>query len=52
MSPFNVADALWRVGDAAATVISPSCVSRLTLPRLQFIRKGKWPGLLVFLAWH
>lgn len=28
----SLAGALWRVGDAAAAVISPSCVSRLTPP--------------------
>lgn len=53
-SPFNVADALWRVGDAAAAVISPSCARRLTLPRLHFIRMRKLAadGMAVFLAWH
>lgn len=53
-SPFNVADALWRVGDAAAAVIIPSCARRLTLPRLDFIRMRKLAvdGVAVFLAWH
>lgn len=50
MSPFNILDVLWHVGDSVATysstVICPSCVNRLTLPRqgktfLCFIKRGK-----------